>query len=147
MSPLKLITFLALLLLPLSALAGDSVTLFSERGAKATYTWAVPMSRLQQTPAWTAASGTPPPLSIAQAVAIATRQLKAANPAFKRYDVLSISLVAASWTDDQPAGHWYYRIELVPDVNGNRLYRLQYVAVVLLDGALVEPQVEEGGKH
>ena len=147
MSPLKLITFLALLMLPLSALAEDKLVLYRTTDAKATYTWAVAMSRLQQTPAWTAASGTPPPFSIAQAVAIATRQLKAANPAFKRYDVLSISLVAASGTDDQPPGHWYYRIALVPVVNGNRLYRLQYVAVVLLDGALVEPQVEEGGKH
>lgn len=143
MNPRKLATLLALFLLPLAALAGDNLTLFSERGAKATYTWAVPLARLQQTPAWRAASGTPPPLAIAQAVAIATRQLEAANPAFKRYDVLSISLVAASWRGDQPADRWYYRIALVPVIDGNRLYRLRYVAVELLDGTLVEPQVEE----
>lgn len=144
MNILKHLPFLALLMLPFGVHAADSVTLFSESGAKATYTWALPLARLQQTPAWTPSAGAPP-LSIAKAVAIATGRLKAANPQFKRYDVLSISLVAASWTGDKPADRWYYRIALTPVIDGNRLYRLRYVAVVLLDGTLVEPQVKEGG--
>jgi hypothetical protein len=146
MNTLKLLTLLTILLLPFGVRAQDSVTLFSQSGAKATYTWAVPMDRLQQTPAWTPSAGAPP-LSISKAVAIAVQRLKAANPEFKRYDVLSLSLVAASRTADQPADHWYYKIELVPVIDGNRLYRLQYVAVVLLDGTLVEPRVKEGGKR
>jgi len=144
MSILKHLPFLALLMLPFGVHAADSVTLFSESGAKATYTWAVPLARLQHTPAWTPFAGAPP-LSISKAVAMATRQLKADNPQFKRYDVLSISLAAASGTSDKPADRWYYRIDLVPVIDGNRLYRLRYVAVVLLDGTLVEPQVKEGG--
>lgn len=145
MKTLKLLTFLALLLLPPGALARDRLTLFSKHDAKATFTWTVSVNKLRKTPAWTPSAGAPP-VSISEAVAIAKRRLKSANRTFKRYDVLSISLDEVTRARDSAPDRWYYKIELVPVIDGDRLYRLQYFAAVLLDGTMVEPRVEAAAR-
>jgi TonB family protein len=115
----------------------------SSRGQDGTmYTWEILQQRGNAQPTWDPATMPTPPVSIADATKVADAWLKQQAPELKTFVLTSLTLFRMQpymWPD-----RWYYRLEFDPIVAGRRLSGAgNFVAVVLLDGSVVEPRVDK----
>jgi len=96
--------------------------------------WEATRERFDRQPAWQADSGTPPPLSLADAIRIANEWVQKSHARTNPGLMQSASLLKFGGMS------WYYRIEyaMVPATANNASERV--TVIVLLDGAVVEPK-------
>jgi hypothetical protein len=106
------------------------------------FTWEIPQQRGNAQPTWDPATMPTPPVSIADATKVADAWLKQQTPELKTFVLTSLTLFRMQpymWPD-----RWYYRLEFDPIVAGRRLSGAgNFVAVVLLDGSVVEPRIDK----
>ena len=133
------------LVLPNAVFAQSDVVLFGQGDTQTMYHWAVPWKKFLAQPKWAPASGNPP-LSIAKATEVAEAWIRKKNPDVKAFSVSSVALSVSHTWQGEPEDRWYYKIEFQPIVSGQRLHGGQFMAVVLFDGTVVEPQQERGAR-
>lgn len=124
-----------------SAQGSGQVFLLGEGDMATMHRWDVPRKQYEALPKWAPRSNAVP-FSIADAVRTSEEWIKKRHPEVKKFDVSSVSLVRAGCcvpSDER----WFYRVEFRPVVAGQRLHGGHFVAVVLLDGSLVEPKAEK----
>ena len=129
---------LCLLLSPFGARAESSLLLYSASGDGKSFEYAIPISRAATLPAWKAQAQVLP-LSVNDAIAKARVWVRSKNPKFEAFvpNDVSIKRSASSEFGDV----WYYSIGFDGVVGGVRMYSWSLVAVVLMDGSIVEPKV------
>ncbi|WP_299599717.1 hypothetical protein [uncultured Microbulbifer sp.] len=79
-----------------------------------------------------------PPLSISKAVGIVQAWSK--NYYSKFDTVLVHSFNMQEFTCWGRTGHWLYVFQLIPVIDGNRLFSSSYMAAVTMSGKVLEPQ-------
>jgi len=96
--------------------------------------WEATRDRLDRQPAWHADAGTPPPLSLANAIGTANEWIQKSHARTNPGLMQSASLLKFGGTT------WYYRVEyaMSPVTNENASERV--TVIVLLDGSIVEPK-------
>jgi TonB family protein len=103
------------------------------------YLYEISPERASLLPRWDQRAGSEPPLSLGGARKAAEAWLTSRAPEVKALDLTSLSFL-----NTNPAGLWYYRLTFDPLVGGRRLPGgRDFTAVVLLDGSIVEPRVEQ----
>jgi TonB family protein len=103
------------------------------------YLYEISQERASLLPRWDQRAGSEPPLSLGGARRAAEAWLASRAPEVKALDLTSLSFLKTN-----PAGLWYYRLTFDPLVGGRRLSGgRDFTAVVLLDGSIVEPRVEQ----
>ena len=107
------------------------------------HNWEVPRKQYEALPTWSPADGSPP-LAVNRALEIGSAWIKSRHPDIKQFDSLSLSFVRAGCcvSGDE---RWFYRIDFQPVVSGQRMYGGQFIAVVLMNGTVVEPRIESRG--
>jgi hypothetical protein len=145
---MRLLFLVALLFGLLSAQArGRDILLLGEGDSTTMNNWEISRQKWEAQPKWSPASEQPPPLSISKAVELAGVWIKKRHPDVKEFLIWSVSLTSqATWAADVRDG-WFYRIEFDSGVGGRRMRGGQFVAVVLLDGSVVEPRPEPARRH
>lgn len=101
---------------------------------------AVSAEQLAKVPAWDAESDFDPPLARRLAIQLARDSVKKRYPQFEDFAVTSIEM--AMITEER----WYYFVKFVPKGGGERVHALGAIAVVLMDGTVVEPKRVEVAK-
>jgi TonB family protein len=103
------------------------------------YLYEISQDRAAGLPRWDQRARSEPPLSVSQARKAAEAWLTSRAPEVKTLEMTSLSLVNLN-----PAGLWNYRLTFDPVVGGRRLTGgRDFTVVVLLDGSIVEPRVEQ----
>jgi TonB family protein len=103
------------------------------------YLYEISQERASGLPRWDQRAGSDPPLSVSQARKAAEAWLASRAPEVKTLELTSVNLLNLN-----PAGLWYYRLTFDPLVGGRRLPGgRDFTVVVLLDGSIVEPRVEQ----
>ena len=138
---------LAVLLLALApAIAGAqhqrSVFLLGEGRDNVMQKWEVARAKWQSQPNWTPTSEAPLPLKIAKAVELGDAWLRKRHPDLKKLVASQVTLKSQGESGPDTREGWFYRIEYQPVVAGKRLWGGEFVAVVLLDGTVVDPRSE-----
>jgi TonB family protein len=100
--------------------------------------------RSNRLPPWDPQTRAEPPLSTGAAIRAAEAWLIARNPEIKAFEPSTVALMKAS-PPNVSAGTcqrlecWYYRVTFDPVVSGRRLTGGNFVAIVLMDGSVVNP--------
>jgi hypothetical protein len=104
--------------------------------------------RAARLPRWDQSITPDPPLSPSDARRAGERWLKVRNPDVQRFELVSLSLLqnvseTVSAQCGGTTGCWHYRLSFEP-MRGERHLPggSNYIAVVLLDGTIVEPRIE-----
>lgn len=119
-----------------------AVTLQAEgRSGGPMYRWDIPHKRNLAQQRWMPTQGNPP-LAVNKATDAALNWVKKKYPEVKEFAVASVQLKPAGF-GQVPADRWFYRVEFNPVVGGRILFGGQFVAVILFDGSVVEPQAEQ----
>jgi TonB family protein len=120
-------------------------TTFGQDGTR--YIYEIPGERANALPQWEPRLAPEPPLSMSAARKAAESWLTSRIPEIKTFEVSS--LFFAKVFQGLPTGPcrtvscWYYRITFDPVVGGRRLAGgSDFAAVVLIDGSIVEPRIE-----
>jgi hypothetical protein len=127
--------------LPVLAGPGERVFLLGESDAKSSFAWEIPMGQYEALPRWTPRDAGPA-LSVARAVEVGGAWISRRHPEVKRFEVETVSLMRAGCC---AAGQerWFYHLKFQPVVEGQRVVGSRFIAVVLLDGKVVEPRSEK----
>jgi hypothetical protein len=122
---------------------GRDVLLLGEGDSTTMNNWEVSRQKWEVQPKWSPTSEQPPPLSIQKAVELAEAWMKKHKAGEKQFIVWTVSLMSqATWATDVRDG-WFYRIEFYSGADSRGMGRMgQFVAVVMLDGSVVEPRPE-----
>jgi hypothetical protein len=114
----------------------------------ATYVFEITPDRANRLPWWDQSITPDPPFSASDARRAGERWLKVRNPHVQRFELVSLSLLQrASETVSAQCGGttgcWHYRLSFEP-MDGERHLPggSDYIAIVLLDGTIVEPRIE-----
>jgi len=109
------------------------------------HNWEVPRKQYEALPRWTPADGAPP-LAVNKALEIGSTWIKKRHPDVRQFDSSSLSFVRAGCcvSGDE---RWFYRIDFQPVVSGQRMYGGHFIAVVLMNGTVVEPRSESRGQR
>jgi TonB family protein len=103
------------------------------------YQYEISPERASALPRWDERAGSEPPLSMGEARKAAEAWLTSRAPEAKTLELTSLNLLNLN-----PAGVWHYRLTFDPLVGGRRLSGgRDFTVVVLLDGSIVEPRVEQ----
>jgi len=98
--------------------------------------WEVTRERFDRQPSWRSDGGTPPPLSVADA-------LQAANDWVQQHDARTTPTLMQSASLSRLTGlQWYYRVEYAVQSATPSSASDRVTVVVLLDGTVVEPRTE-----
>ena len=98
--------------------------------------WDVARERFDRQPTWRPDAGTPPPLSVADA-------LQAANDWIQKRESRTSSTLMQSASLQRLSGlQWYYRVEYAQQTATPSSASDRVTVVVLLDGTVVEPRTE-----
>ena len=93
--------------------------------------------QIEQTPKWSPQSGAPP-LSLIQAIEIATEW---ADKEYNRFDNVEVYSIDLRRIGCRRAGeHWVYMFHFTPVMEGERLWGSRYFAAVLMDGNVIQPK-------
>lgn len=133
---------LAAIGMPAPAQSHKDVFLLGEGDASTLHRWEAPRGQYQALPRWTPASGEQPPLPIAKAVELGKVWIRKRYADVKHFEVTSVALMRAGCcvaADER----WFYRLQFEPVVGGQRMFGGRFVAVVLLDGTVVDPKAEK----
>lgn len=105
------------------------------------YRWEIPRPTAVALAPWNP-TASPVPLSIGDAAQTGEAWLRQRNQEFKAFEITNVNLSRMQPT--LMPDRWFYRLDFDPIVEGRRLVGGgKYVAVVLLDGTVVEPRVEK----
>jgi TonB family protein len=105
------------------------------------YRWEIPRPTAVALAPWSP-TASPVPLSIGDAAQKGEAWLRQRNQDIKAFEIANVNLSRMQPT--LMPDRWYYRLGFDPIVEGRRLVGGgKYVAVVLLDGTVVEPRVEK----
>jgi TonB family protein len=114
----------------------------------ATYVFEITPDRANRLPRWDQSTTPDPPLSASDARRTGERWLTVRNPHVTRFELVSSTLMrsvsgAVSAGCGGTSGCWHYRLSFEP-VDGERPLPggPDYIAIVLLDGTIVEPRIE-----
>ena len=114
----------------------------------ARYIFEITPERANRLPRWDQSISPDPPLSGSDARRAGERWLKLRNPHVTRFELVSSTLMrsfSATVSDacGSISGCWHYRLSFEP-VDGSRQLPggPDYIAIVLLDGTIVEPRIE-----
>jgi TonB family protein len=112
------------------------------------YQFEIPEKRADTLPPWDQRAASEPPLSMTEARRIAEAWLTSRTPEIKTFELSGLSLVKVPprlpTGPCAAGGCWYYRASFDPVVGGRRLSGGgDFTVVVLLDGSIVEPRVEQ----
>lgn len=102
---------------------------------------AIPKAAAMKLPRWDPEGGKPAPLPVDVAVKKGKEWMKSKNPKMDDFKVRSIALVRIGYSS--LPDRWYYKLEFDPIIADQPLFGAQFVAVVLLDGTVVEPVVRD----
>lgn len=129
--------------LPLVGQMPNQVFLCNAGNMENVYFWTITGDRFSAQPEWTPSSGTLP-LTINKAVEIAESWIESKNPELKSYAVSGIEIASQRNLGQE---RWFYKISFQPVIGGQRMNMMgnlgQFLAVVLLDGSIVEPRVQK----
>lgn len=130
----------AIVALPVVAQTQGEVPLFKSQTDGRVTDYSISQSRAEKLPKW---DPTQPnvPLSIRDAVAKADGWLRKRNPKIEAFVPGRIELGRVSYGPF--FGLWYYTIAFDGVVGKQRMHSSGLVAVVLMDGSIVEPQPEK----
>ena len=118
----------------------DDVPLFKTQNEGRVLAYSISQGRANRLPKWDLAQPTIP-LQIHEAVAKAQAWVKKKNPKIESLIPNRIDLGRVSY--GRFLGLWYYEVGFDGVVGGQRLYGWGLQAVVLMDGSIVEPQLEK----
>ncbi|MEO0953031.1 MAG: hypothetical protein AAFY44_17135 [Pseudomonadota bacterium] len=100
----------------------------------------VAQAQFDAAPKWEPTDGEPP-LSISAAHELV---LAWAAESYGRYDDVSVREISLTSTFCFETRHWFYRFDLVPEIDGNKLMGSGNWAAVLMDGTVIGPRrIEE----
>jgi len=114
------------------------------------YLFEIPQERADKLPAWDQRSTPEPPLSISAAKKAGEAWLLSRSTDVKTFEMASLFLVPfnpgnAPGGSCRPASCWFYRLVFDPVISNRRLNGGgDFTVVVLLDGSIVEPRVDDG---
>ncbi len=94
----------------------------------------------ERIPSWNPETGEPAPLSLKLAIELARDSVRTQNSSFREFQVQSVE---TSRLDGRLNDRWYYVIKFRPVVEGRVLRGAAYVAMVLHDGTVKEPELSE----
>jgi TonB family protein len=115
----------------------------------ASYFFEITPDRANRLPWWDQSISPDPPLSASDARRAGERWLKLRNPQVARFDLVSSILMrSVSGTVSAACGGisgcWHYRLSFEPMDGARQLPGgPDYIAVVLLDGTIVEPRIDQ----
>ncbi len=123
-----------------NAQSSSTVFLLGQGDMTTMHNWEVPRKQYEALSKWSPADGSPP-LAVNKALEIGSAWIKKRHPDVKQFDSSSLSFVRAGCcvSGDE---RWFYRIDFQPVVSGQRMYGGQFIAVVLMNGTVVEPRPE-----
>jgi protein TonB len=103
--------------------------------------------RAARLPRWDQSITPDPPLSASDARRAGERWLKVRNPHVKRFELVGLGLLQSfsgtvSAQCGGTTGCWHYHLSFAPIDGERQLPGGPYIAVVLLDGTIVEPRIE-----
>jgi hypothetical protein len=101
-------------------------------------------SEAQKLPEWDPESGKPAPLELSTAIKLGKEWMKKKNPKMDDFTVGSISVEKVGY--GSIPNRWFYKVEFDPIVGGQKLFGSQFMAVVLMNGTVVEPIVHDAEK-
>jgi hypothetical protein len=94
----------------------------------------------ERIPSWNPETGEPAPLSLKLAIELARDSVRVRNPSLSEFQVQSVE---TSRLDGRFEDKWYYVVKFRPVVEGRVLRGAGYVAMVLHDGTVKEPELSE----
>ena len=134
----RIIIFVSVFLFAIEASAcGDSPVYSSKNADGATYGLFLSDSDFESAPDWAPEDGDPP-VSISLAVGSATSWDKSRYSRYDSFRVSGIQLVQYRCSSRPPS--WYYKIDLSPFIDGNRVYDAGAWVAVLFNGNTVGPK-------
>jgi len=94
--------------------------------------------RLAATPEWVFDGTTLPPLSLPDAYRIANRWIAQKYPKMDSFRMRSYSVDEGG--NSGAPNRWYYTLDFVGTMDGTEVYGGLFMAMVLMDGTIVEPR-------
>jgi hypothetical protein len=127
------------------AQSSSPVFLLGQGDMTTMHNWELPRKQYEALPRWSPTDGAPP-LAVNKALEIGGTWIKKRHPDVKQFDALSLSFVRAGCcvSGDE---RWFYRMDFQPVVSGQRMYGGQFIAIVLMNGTVVEPRLESRGQR
>jgi TonB family protein len=108
------------------------------------YVYEISQERSDGLPQWDQQAASEPPLSMSEATKRGEAWLRSRTPEIMTFELNTLSLLRTLAPPGicRRGGCWYYRMTFDPVIAGRRLASGSDLVVVLIDGSIVEPRIE-----